>query len=108
MPADPTRLLLVAAIADMIIAAGLAVCAAFLLRRFMTRLVEHHRDVARELMEPAEGRGHRLYVYLKARESRRLNDPRAHALAFGAYVCVWVALLMLVLAVLSLIAAPFF
>lgn len=108
MGADTSQILLFAALVDVVLAVALAVSAAYLLRRFMARLVERHRDVARNLMEPAEGRGHRLYAYLKARESRKLNDSRAHAFAFGAYVCVWMALFVLVLAALSLIAAPFF
>ena len=108
MAADTSRLLLYAAMADLVIAVALAVLAAYLLRRFISRLVECHLEVARELTEPAEGRVYRLYAYLKARESRSLNDPRAHAFAFGAYLCVWLALFVLVLAALSLIAAPFF
>ncbi len=102
---DRSGLLLLAAIGDLAIAGLLAVIATLLLRRFMTRLAERHRDVARRLVEPADGRGRRLYAYLSTRESRQLNDPRAHALAFGAYVCAWIAMLLLMLAALTLLAA---
>jgi len=105
---DYTRLLLFAVLGDLVLAAMLAMTAAMLLRRFMGRLVERHRAVALQLIEPAEGRIQRLYVYLKARKSRHLNDPPAHALAFGAYVCVWCVLVLLALAPLTLIAALLF
>ena len=105
MAADYSRLLLFAALGDVVLAALLALTAALLLRRFMGQLVERHRAVALRLIEPAEGRAHRLYAYLKGRESRLLNDPRAHALAFGAYVCAWCVLFLLALAPLTLIAA---
>lgn len=105
MATDYTRILLLAALGNVVLAAVLAMTAAMLLRRFMGRLVERHRAVALQLIEPAEGRAHRLYAYLKARESRQLNDPRAHALAFGAYVCAWCVFFLLVLAPLTLVAA---
>lgn len=106
--ADRTGLLLLAALGDLAVAAALAVVATLLLRRFMLRLTERHPQVARQLIEPATGRGQRLYEYLKGRESRRLHDPRAHSLAFGAYVCAWIALFLLVLAALTLAAALIF
>ena len=102
---DPTRLLLFAALGDVLLAAVLAFIASILLRRFMARLLERHRDTARHLIDPPEGRMQRLHAYLRARESRHLNDSRAHALAFGAYVCVWCVLILLVLAPLTLVAA---
>ncbi len=108
MAADHTRLLLFAPLGDMVIAFALAVIASQLLRRFIRRLLERHRDVALHLMEPEEGRVQRLHAYLRARESRRLNDPTAHAFAFGAYICAWMALILIALAALSLLAAPFF
>lgn len=108
MTPDYTKFLLLAALGDVVIAFALAVIASQLLRRFLRRLLERHRDVARQLMEPEDGRIQRLHAYLRARESRHLNDPRAHAMAFGAYVCVLLALFLIVLAVLSLLAAPFF
>ena len=100
MATDYSRLLLFAALGDVVLAALLALTAALLLRRFMGQLVERHRAVALRLIEPAEGRAHRLYTYLKGRESRLLNDPRAHALAFA-----WCVLFLLALAPLTLIAA---
>lgn len=105
---DRTGLLLLAALGDLALAAALAVVAALLLRRFMLRLAERHPQVARQLIEPVEGRSQRLYQYLKGRESRRLHDPRAHSLAFGAYVCTWIALFLLALAALTLAAALIF
>ena len=105
MAPDYTRLLLFAALGDVVLALLLAFAAALLLRRFMARLVERHRDVALRLIEPAEGRIQRLHAYLKGRESRQLNDPQAHAFAFGAYVCVWCVLILLALAPLTLVAA---
>jgi hypothetical protein len=102
--ADRTGLLLLAALGDLALAAVLAVVATLLLRRFMTRLAERHPQVAKHLIEPAEGRGRRLYGYLKARESRLLHDPRAHGLAFSAYVCAWIALFLLILAAATLVA----
>ena len=103
--ADRTGLLLLAAIGDLAIAAALAVVATLLLRNFMSRLAERHPRTARELIEPEAGRGKRLYEYLKARRSRELHDPRAHALAFSAYLCAWFALALIILAGLSLIAS---
>lgn len=105
MAVDPTRALLLAALGDIVLAVVLALTAALLLRRFMARLVERHRDVALRLIEPPEGRIQRLHAYLKGRESRHLNDPRAHALAFAAYVCAWCVLFLLALAPLTLVAA---
>lgn len=102
---DRTGLLLLAAIGDLAIAALLAVVATVLLGRFMSRLAERHSRVARELIEPAAGRGQRLYAYLKARRWRELHDPRAHALAFSAYLCAWLALSLVALSGLSLIAS---
>jgi len=108
MPMNATNhwnLLGIVAIGDVVIAAILIVAAAALLRSFLRRLVERHPHTARELFEPAQGLGLRLYEYLKARRSRELNDPRAHALAFSAYVCVLLGLLLVGLAVLTLIAS---
>jgi K+-transporting ATPase A subunit len=105
MAVDHTRLLLLTALGDIVLALVLAIVAALLLRRFMARLVERHRTVALRLIEPPEGRMQRLHAYLKARESRQLNDPKAHALAFGAYVCVWFVMILLVLAPITAIAA---
>jgi hypothetical protein len=105
MAVDYTRPLLLAALGDVVLALVLAVVAAMLLRRFMARLVERHREVALYLIEPPEGRMQRLHAYLKARESRKLNDPKAHALAFGAYVCVWCVMILLVLAPITVIVA---
>lgn len=105
MAIDYTRTLLLAALGDVVLAVILAVIAAVLLRRFMARLVERHREVAVRLIGSPEGRMQRLHAYLKARESRQLNDPKAHALAFGAYVCVWCVLVLLVLAPVTLIVA---
>ncbi len=102
---DPSRMLLWVALGDVALAVVLAVIASILLRRFMGRLVEHHRDVALRLIDPPEGRLQRLHAYLKANESRQLNDPKAHAFAYAAYVCVWCVLILLVLAPLTLIAA---
>ena len=106
--ADRTGLLLLAAIGDLAIAAVLAVIATLLLRAFMTRLAERHPLTARELIEPEAGRGKRLYGYLKARRSRELHDPRAHALAFSAYLCAWLALGLIILAGMSLLASLLF
>ncbi len=105
---DYSKLLLLTVLGNLALAALLAMTAALLLRRFMSRLVERHRAVALRLIEPAEGRIQRLYDYLKTRESRNLNDARAHALAFAAYVCVWCVLFLLALAPLALIAALIF
>lgn len=102
---DRQDLLLFAALGDLAIAALLAVVATLLLRRFMSRLADRHPKVALALIEPVAGRGQRLYAYLKARKSRELDDPRAHALAFAAYLCALLALVMIMLALASLIAS---
>ncbi|MBI2399356.1 MAG: hypothetical protein HYV17_16340 [Xanthomonadales bacterium] len=109
MPAtDPSPLLLRVALGDLVLALLLAVTASLLLRAFLLRLVERHRKVAMQLLEPVQGRGLRLYAYLKSRASRHLNDPRAHALAFSAYLCVIFAALLAGLSVLTLAAALLF
>ncbi len=102
---DRSQLLLFAALGDLVFAAIFAMAAALLLRRFLARLAERHPKVALHLIEPVAGRAQRLHAYLKARESRHLNDPRTHALAFGAYVCAWCVLFLLLLAPPTLLAA---
>ena len=105
---DNSGLLLRAALGDLAVAAILAVAAALLLRRFLARLVERHPKVAKMLIEPDAGRGQRLYLYLKARRSRELNDPRAHALAFTAYLCAVLTLILIALAIASVITSFLF
>lgn len=102
---DRSDLLLLAALGDLAMAVLLAVLAALLLRRFMLRLADRHRAVALALIEPVAGRSQRLYEYLKARRSRELHDPRAHALAFSAYLCALFSLILIALAFVSLVAS---
>lgn len=102
---DRSGLLLWAALGDLAMAVVLAVIAAILLRRFMSRLADRHRAVALALIEPVAGRGQRLYEYLKDRRSRELHDPRAHALAFSAYLCALLSLFLIALAFISLVAS---
>lgn len=103
--ADRSGALWWAAVGDLAVALLLALITAYLLRRFLMRLAERHKAVAQQLLAPGSDRADRLYQFIKARESRRLKDPFAHALAYSAWVCGWSAAFLLFLAGATVVAA---